>query len=223
MLRSEASLIGTRQRIPWEVAVREHDASTKHFYESNATTYAEATWQLSMDQQISNFATYLPSEANVVDLGCGAGRDLKALSDLGLFAMGLDISAPLASIAQQHSGCPTVVADLRHLPLASAHFDGAWASASLLHLARKDIGPALAEIFRVLKPGGIFFASVKAGRGERADEQGRWYAYYDVEQWRSLLQRAGFQLISLQSSAQHTGAPTPASTTWISSIARRHS
>lgn len=220
MLRSEA-LIGTRQRVPREVAVRERDTLTKRFYESNATTYAEATWKLSMDQQVSNFAARLPSGATVVDLGCGAGRDLKAFSDCGFFAVGLDISAPLASIAQQHSECPVVIADLRHLPLASARFDGAWASASLLHLARNDIGQALAEIFRVLKPGGIFFASMKAGHGERADEQGRWYSYYDVDQWRSLLERAGFQSISLRSSVQHTGTLTPASTTWISSIARR--
>jgi SAM-dependent methyltransferase len=226
MLRSEASLIGTHQRIPGELAVRERDILTKRFYESNATTYAEATWKLSMDQQVSNFAARLPSGATVVDLGCGAGRDLKAFSDGGFFAVGLDISAPLASIAQQHSGCPVVIADLRHLPLASARFDGVWASASLLHLARNDIGQALAEIFRILKPGGIFFASMKAGLGERADDQGRWYSYYDVEQWRSLLERAGFQSLSLQSSVQQTGTLTPTSTTsttWISSIARRSS
>jgi SAM-dependent methyltransferase len=223
MLRSEASLIGTRQRIPRELAVRERDILTKRFYESNATTYAEATWKLSMGQQVSNFTARLPSGATVVDLGCGAGRDLKAFSDCGFFAVGLDISAPLASIAQQHSGCPVVIADLRYLPLASARFDGVWASASLLHLARNDIGQALAEIFRILKPDGVFFSSMKAGLGERADEQGRWYSYYDVEQWRSLLERAGFQALSLQSSLQHTGTLSPTSTTWISSIARRKS
>lgn len=223
MLRSEASLIGTRQRIPRELAVCERDILTKRFYESNATTYAEATWKLSMDQQIANFAARLPSGATVVDLGCGAGRDLKTLSDGGFFAVGLDISAPLASIARQHSGCPVVIADLRHLPLASARFDGVWASASLLHLAHNDIGQALAEIFRILKPGGIFFASIKAGLGERADDQGRWYSYYDVEQWRSLLQCAGFHSLSLQSSVQQTGTLSPTSTTWISSIATRSS
>lgn len=221
MLRTETSLIGTRQRIPRELAMRERDILTKRFYESNATAYAEATWKLSMDQQVADFAARLPSGATVVDLGCGAGRDLKALSACGFFAVGLDVSAPLATIAQQHSECPVVVADLRHLPLASARFDGAWASASLLHLARKDIGQALAEIFRVLKPGGIFFVSMKTGLGERADEQGRWYSYYDVEQWRSLLERAGFQSLSLLTSVQHTGTLTPTSTTWISSIARR--
>lgn len=221
MLRSEASLIGTRQRIPREFAVLERDVLTRRFYESNATTYAEATWKLSMDQQVSNFAARLPSGATVVDLGCGAGRDLKAFSHRGFFAVGLDSSAPLASIAQQHSECPVLIADLRYLPLASARFDGAWASASLLHLARKDIGQALAEIFRVLKPGGIFFASMKAGHGELADEQGRWYSYYDIEQWRSLLERAGFQLLSLQSSVQQAGTLTVSPTSWISSIASK--
>jgi ubiquinone/menaquinone biosynthesis C-methylase UbiE len=223
MLRGEASLTGTRERIPREVAVRERDSSTKHFYESNAATYAEATWKLSMDQQVSNFAARLPSGATVVDLGCGAGRDLKTFSECGFFAVGLDVSASLASIAQRHSECPVVIADLRQMPLAPGCFDGAWASASLLHLARNDIGQALAEIFRILKPGGIFFASMKAGHGERADEQGRWYSYYDAEQWRSLLRRAGFQLVSLQSTVQHAGTLTSASTTWMSSIARKNS
>lgn len=203
--------------------MRERDILTRRFYESNATTYAEATWRLSMDEQVSNFAARLPSGATVVDLGCGAGRDLKAFADRGFFAVGLDVAAPLARIAQQHSECPVVVADLRDLPLASERFDGVWAAASLLHLTRNDVSQALAEIFRVTKPGGLFFASMKAGHGERADEQGRWYSYYDADQWQSLLKLAGFQSISLHSSVQHTGALTPISTTWISSIARKKS
>lgn len=201
--------------------MRDHDASTKRFYESNATTYAEATWKLPMDEQLSNFAARLAPGAAVVDLGCGAGRDLKALADRGFFAVGLDVSAQLARIARQRSECPVVVADLRHLPLASERFDGAWASASLLHLRREDIGQALAEVHRTLKPGGLLFTSMKAGSGEQADEQGRWYSYYEFDEWRSLLEAYGLVSVTLRSSVQCAGALARVRTTWINSISRR--
>ncbi|MBE7417365.1 MAG: class I SAM-dependent methyltransferase [Ideonella sp.] len=223
MQPSETSFISKRLRIPRQAAVRERDALTRRFYEINATTYAEATWRLSMDELLSNFTARLPSGATVVDLGCGAGRDLKSLADRGFFAVGLDVAAPLAHIARHRSDCPVVIGDLRHLPLASERFDGAWASASLLHLGREDIGQALAEICRILKPDGLLFASMKAGRGERADERGRWFSYYGVDEWRSLLEDAGLAPILLESSVQSTGTPAPVPTAWITSIARRDS
>jgi SAM-dependent methyltransferase len=211
----------TREKPPRTFVVRDRDALTKGFYESNATAYAEATWKLSMDEQLSDFATRLAPGAAVIDLGCGAGRDLKALSERGFFAVGLDVSAQLARIARLHSDCPVVVADLRHLPIAPERFDGAWASASLLHLERNDIGQALAEIRRTLKPGGLFFASMKAGRGEQSDAQGRWFSYYELDEWRSLLEAYGLASVSLKASVQRAVSIAHVPTTWINSISRR--
>ena len=221
MRPSETPLMSKREAPPKALVVRDHDALTRGFYESNATTYAEATWKLSMGEQLSKFAARLAPGAAVIDLGCGAGRDLKALSERGFFAVGLDVSARLARIACLHSDCPVVVADFRHLPIASEHFDGAWASASLLHLGRDDIGQALSEIRRILKPGGFLFASMKAGRGEQSDEQGRWFSYYELGEWQSLLEAHGLVSASLHASVQGRDSIAHVPTTWINSISRR--
>ena len=195
--------------------------STKHFYDQNAGSYSAATLSLPMEA-LTLFAEHLPSGASVVDLGCGAGRDLRAFSRLGFHASGLDASAPLARLAQAYSKCPVVVGDLRALPYASRSFDGAWAAASLLHLRRDDIQTALAETRRILRPGGYLFSSVKCGVGEGLDSKGRWFTYFQPAEWVAQLVHAGLHVVESSDSLQSAGTLERAhSVDWFTCIARR--
>lgn len=200
---------------------RDRDESTKRFYETRAADYAESTLRLSMDESIEPFAARLVAGDRLIDLGCGAGRDLKAFADRGFVPIGLDVSFGLAKIAGEYSAQPVVVGDLRQLPFASNSFSAGWASASLLHLNRDDVGLALGEIRRVLKPGGLLFSSVKHGRGERADAQGRWFCYYEPVEWQRLLESFGFSPLALHESVQLVGTvTTQESSQWVSSTSR---
>ena len=60
---------------------------------------------------------------------------------------------------------------------AANQYDSVWANASLLHVARKELPDVLGLIFQALKPGGIHFASFKAGEAEGRDERDRFYNY----------------------------------------------
>lgn len=203
------------------VEQRDRDISTKRFYETSATGYAEATLRLSMKESIDSFVTRLNPGDSVVDLGCGAGRDLKAFADRGFMPVGLDVSENLAKIAHEYSAQPVVVGDLRKLPFASNSFSAGWASASLLHLSRDDAGLALGEIRRVLTAGGILFSSVKHGQGERADAQGRWFSYYGSVEWQCLLEAHGFAVIELHTSVQQVGTVSVhESARWLNTISR---
>lgn len=170
------------------------DDSTLAYYERHAAEYAAATTQISMVTFGYRFAALLPSHASVLDVGCGSGRDLRALSTLGLTCTGLDLSPTLASCAAHYSGCSVITGDMRALPFRDAAFMGVWASASLLHLPRVEINRGLAECDRVLARGGVFFSSMKSGQGEGYDEDGRWYSYVTPEEWTSFLCQAGFSL-----------------------------
>lgn len=200
---------------------RDRDESTKRFYETSAADYAKATLRLSMDESIEPFAARLNAGDSLIDLGCGAGRDLKAFADRGFVPVGLDVSFGLAKIAREYSAQPVVVADLRQLPFAPDSFSAGWASASLLHLSRDDVGLALREIRRVLKSGGLLFSSVKQGLGERADAQGRWFSYYDSVEWQYLLESSGFSPVELHRSVQQVGTVSSHEPSqWVSSISR---
>jgi SAM-dependent methyltransferase len=195
---------------------------TRAHYETKALAYAEATRNRSPGPALQLFAKRLPVGARILDLGCGAGHDMKSFVKLGFRPIGLDYAAPLAELAQVTSGAPTVVGDVRSLPFGNEVFDGVWASASLLHLPRGSLGAALLETRRVLRGLGLFFASVKAGRGDLEDSEGRFFALYEPESWKRSLKAASFVPIAVTSNEEHRrNGIKPTIVHWINSLAVR--
>ncbi|MEU3479452.1 class I SAM-dependent methyltransferase [Streptomyces sp. NPDC033754] len=98
----------------------------------------------------------------VLDAGCGSGPLAAALRERGAVVTGLDVSAGMLALARRRLGdeIPLHVGDLRDpLPFDDGAFDDVAASLVLHYL--EDWGPTLAEIRRVLRPGGRLIASVE--------------------------------------------------------------
>lgn len=106
---------------------------TIEYYDNNADWYYWTTVGVDMDAMRKKFASYLPSEARVVDMGCGSGRDVMAFSDMGHDAVGLDASKELLKLAEERLGIKTIFADMVRWK-ASEPYDGIWCCASLIHL-----------------------------------------------------------------------------------------
>lgn len=172
-------------------------AGTVRTYERIAGEYAQRWSADHLAAQRADFAQRLPAGALIADLGCGPGRDTAGFAALGLRVVALDRArAMLDLVAQRGAGLP-VQADVRRLPLRAATLDGAWACASLLHLAREDLPGALQGIARSLRPGGLLWVSLKRGRGEwwRGEEPlTRFFALYSEDELDDLLATAGFAL-----------------------------
>jgi ubiquinone/menaquinone biosynthesis C-methylase UbiE len=90
-----------------------------------------------------------------MELGCGTGIFLEKVAPCGARIVGLDLSADLLSKARGRLAGAANVAlhrgNAEHLPYASSSFDAVYGSSVLHHL---DLERALAETFRVLRPGG---------------------------------------------------------------------
>ncbi|NYH55324.1 ubiquinone/menaquinone biosynthesis C-methylase UbiE [Nocardiopsis arvandica] len=98
----------------------------------------------------------------ILDAGCGAGPLSAALRDRGADVTGIDASAAMLALARRRLGddADLHVADLSDpLPFADGAFDDVVASLVLHYL--QDWGPTLAEMRRVLRPGGRLIASVQ--------------------------------------------------------------
>jgi SAM-dependent methyltransferase len=83
-----------------------------------------------------------------LDLGCGEGRVMRALTRLGARVVGLDVNEGLARAAS-----PAVVARLPGIPLQAASVDGVYAVVVLEHL--EELGVFFRETARVSRTGGV--------------------------------------------------------------------
>ncbi len=101
------------------------------------------------------------SGRRILDAGCGAGPLSAALRERGAQVSGIDASAAMVALARGRLGEGTDlrVGDLADpLPFADGVFDDVVSSLVLHYL--QDWGPTLAEMRRVLRPGGRLIVSV---------------------------------------------------------------
>jgi SAM-dependent methyltransferase len=92
----------------------------------------------------------------VLDCGAGTGAVTAALVGVGARPVGVDLSRAMLAWDAQHRP-PSVVADVRALPLATASVDDSVAAFVLNHLTDPQAG--FAELARVTRRGGAVVAS----------------------------------------------------------------
>ena len=164
-------------------------------YQDRARDFWEGTFDHDVSQNVETLLHFLavPAPATILDLGCGPGRDLATFRDLGHVPVGLDGSEAFCRMAKVHAGCEVLHQDFLALDLPPAAFDGIFANASLFHIPMCEFSRVLGELWQALKPGGVLFASNPRGPNIEQINGQRYGAYYDLTQWRILLERAGFR------------------------------
>ncbi|MCM2401282.1 class I SAM-dependent methyltransferase [Rhizobium sp. S153] len=178
------------------------------FYDENAETYAGRSRTLAVDR-IEVFAGRVMAGGAVLELGCGAGEDSEWLTARGFVVTPTDGSSGMAAEAEKRLGRPVRV--MRFDELAEVNvYDGVWASACLLHVPRADLSDVLARIRRALRPGGIFYASYKAGDAEGSDRFGRYYNRPSSDWLSATYRAAGWQELSIEHAkgGGYDGEPT---------------
>lgn len=172
------------------------DADTLGFYAAEAGVYAGRARELG-EARLRGFAQLLPAGGKVLELGCGGGQDSAALLALGLDVTPTDGSPELAAEAQKRLRRPVSVLLFENL-VAETVFDGVWANACLLHVPRSALPGILARVQRALRPGGVFYASYKAGEAEGRDRFGRYYNYPDAAWLRTAYGQGGWSRIDIE-------------------------
>jgi len=148
----------------------------------------------------------------VLDLGCGAGRFVRALEEHGAHPIGVEIAEP----ALQRARANAPGADLRRadpegpLPLDDGEIDLVWCSELLEHIA--DTAHTLSEIRRVLHTGGRLLlttpyhgrlrdTAIALARFERHfDPLGQHLRFYTRRSLRDTLQAFAFEDIRITTS-----------------------
>jgi demethylmenaquinone methyltransferase / 2-methoxy-6-polyprenyl-1,4-benzoquinol methylase len=122
------------------------------------------------------------SGTRALDLACGTGDIAFAIADRGARVIGLDVTLRMVQIARAKAahrarGSTFVTGDMMELPFAEGSFDLVTTGYGIRNLPR--IEPAIAEIRRVLRPGGLLL-SLDFNRPQNAAVRGVYLSYLTI-------------------------------------------
>ncbi len=195
-------------------------ARTLRHYDQHAQAFWEGTHDHDVSQNIAALLRYIDTAPpfELLDFGCGPGRDLKSFEALGHRATGLEGSPLLAAMARANSGCRVLEQNFIELDLPASRFDGVFANAALFHVPSQELPRVLRELHATLKPGGVLFSSNPRGEGREGWDGDRYGAFHDWKTWQSQVTAAGF--VELTHYLRPAGLPIEQQP-WLASVWRK--
>jgi len=150
-------------------------------------------------------AAFAPGD-RVLDVGCGKGRDVVALLDMGVDAFGLEPNDAMRAAALARD--PRMAGRLAAAGLPDPGqpfgdgFDGIVCCAVLMHLAPSDLAPAFDALAALLRPGGRLLLALPEMRAELLvdgrDPDGRQFANHAPAHVQHLLAARGVETLSCE-------------------------
>jgi SAM-dependent methyltransferase len=152
-------------------------------------------------QLLDRFAERVQRLGPVCDLGCGPGHVARYLHDRGVQVTGLDLSAEMVEQARRlNPGIEFRRGNMLSLDLEDGAWGGIAAFYSIIHVPRTEIAIALAEMKRVLRPGGVLLLAFHVG--DETVHLDEWWGqpvsldfrFFRPEEMADSLRRAGFEV-----------------------------
>jgi ubiquinone/menaquinone biosynthesis C-methylase UbiE len=149
-----------------EPVVRWADSSEKErlWNDLYRAGHHEKTWDMAYASQELvglTLALGLPPSSRALDLGCGAGSDVRFLAERGYEVTGIDISDIGLAIARDRlkragRSANLIKCDVLDLPMPDEHFDLVTDRGCFHHVVNRDRRKYAEQVGRVLRPGGWF-------------------------------------------------------------------
>ncbi|MET9267205.1 methyltransferase domain-containing protein [Amycolatopsis sp. NPDC004079] len=151
---------------------------TRNSYDTVADSYADRlrdsiAQSPSLRMTLGLFASQVHGNGPVADVGCGTGHVTAHLNSLGLDAFGLDLSSGMIEVARRdHPALRFAVGSMTALPLPDASAAGVLSWWALIHVPDEEVPTAIAEFYRVLRPGAPVAIGFHVGDVARLKTQG---------------------------------------------------
>jgi SAM-dependent methyltransferase len=185
------------------------DAATARFYDEHGRASVERWESIPADAGVAPFFDVFRPGSSVLDIGCGSGRDLAALSALGHEVYGVEPTAALrarsAALHPELEGRIVAGALPGSIELPSewpGAFGGIVCSAVLMHVPRPELPTAVRTIHSLLLVGGRVLLSIPNRRGDVADARdpaGRLFTGVTVDELAKLGEGLGLVVESVWS------------------------
>lgn len=189
--------------------MRQNTDKVESVYDSVAKEYAETFSDehenKPRDQEIlQRFSREIGDRRPAWDLGCGPGQTAAYLKNLGIEISGLDLSErTLEQARTRHPGIHFQKGDLLRLDFEEDSIAGTVAFYAIVHFSPEQVGIAFREVFRVLKPGGLFLVTFHIGEedihvdeflGKEVDID---FSFFTTEFIAGCLTHSGFEKIDI--------------------------
>jgi len=156
------------------------DTAHRYWNEEWRKADGSSKWAQAEEEVLTHAAT-LPKGARVLDLGAGIGRHALALARMGCKVQALDAaveSTRVIGLAARAEGLEIGVqqGSMTELPYPDGSFDHVLSWNVIYHGDETVLRATLAEVARVLRPGGTFMATMLSARRipvEQAKAPGR--------------------------------------------------
>jgi SAM-dependent methyltransferase len=174
----------------------EIETMTLRHYNQHAEAYWLGTREHDVTQNYAAFLRPFPQhkQLDILDFGCGPGRDVSYFKSLGHRPVGLDGSEVFCAMARAHTGCQILQQSFLSLNLPPHSFDGVFANASLFHVPSRELPRVLTDLHTALRAEGILFIS-----NPRGNEEGwsglRYGHYMQIDSSKQFLAQAGFTIL----------------------------
>lgn len=179
-----------------QFATAESAAARRHlaYYRSELAERAQRAPHGDRGPQLSGFIDTCRAAdvRTVLEVGCGGGGDGVVLRDAGFDYRGVDLTPEGIDICAER-GLEVQVASAADLPFEDDSFDAAWTMSTLMHLDGDGFDRAVAELGRVVRPGGLVAVGVWGSdpARRRIDEHGRLFVQRSDQQVQQALSVIG--------------------------------
>lgn len=186
------------------------------YYERYAASYYENTVNLNMEEALGRFLALLPENAEVLDLGCGTGRDTVYLEDAGCYVTPMDGSEQMCRLAEIYTDKEVLHMTFEEMEFEEV-FDGIWACASLLHVEGKNMDRIMKKVVNALKPEGVLYMSFKYGDAEEIRNQRLFHDYTEETAYDMVMRQEGVRIVEMWQSDDVRGIETK----WLNLLVKK--
>lgn len=159
--------------------------NTLSYYNKKAKEFVSDTLDVTFTEIQDIFLDYIPADGRILDFGCGSGRDTKYFLSKGYDVDAIDGSVELCKIASEHTGIFVKQMLFEELD-AVEEYDGIWACASVLHVAKNQLPDIIRKIATATKQNGTVYLSFKYGDFEGV-KNGRYFTYLTEANFEDIL------------------------------------
>ena len=118
---------------------------SNNYYDLNGGDFFDSTVNVDMSTHYKEFLAYIPKHSQILDAGCGSGRDTLAFRSLGYDVTSIDGSYKMCKLASEYTSHEVLHMQFQEIEFNHI-FDGIWASASLLHISSSEIDVVLGKL-----------------------------------------------------------------------------